>query len=172
MKKIALAALALAIGLAGATDGFANSNKARDARDRAAFTVNAGHIDSKHLVGMRVFTADGKHVGEIDHLIVGMKDGRVSHAIVGLGGVAGVGERHVVVPWSRVRIAADPKDPKDRKDMVAMIDRATLDNAQRYTCVDRIGAPAASPRLAPAGDRDRDGVRNRDDRAPYNPNKR
>jgi hypothetical protein len=59
----------------------------------------------------------------------------------------------------------------DRKDLVAVIDRTTLDNAPRYTRVDRDRVPAASPATAPAADRDRDGVSNRNDRAPSNPNK-
>lgn len=71
-----------------------------------------------------------------------MKDGKVSHAIVGVGGVAGVGERHVVVPWSRVKVR---HEGNDRKDGFAVIEHATLDNAPRYTRVDRDRVPAASP---------------------------
>lgn len=167
MKKLALVALALAMVFAAATDGFAKDK----ARDRAAFTVATGHMDSKHLIGMRVRApGDNKDVGEIDHLIVNLKDGKVTHAVVGFGGLGGVKERHVVVPWNQVKITANPKDPGDRKDTFAYIGQAVLDSAPKYVRVDR-GTPAASPRLAPGGDRDRDGVKNRSDRAPNNPNK-
>jgi sporulation protein YlmC with PRC-barrel domain len=118
-------------------------------KDRTAFSLGGGQMDTRHLVGMRVYTEDGKNAGEIDHLVVDVKSGQVTHAIVGMGGLAGIGERHVVVPWARVRIAADPKDPKDRKDMVAMIERVTLDTAMRYTRADRPTAPAASPVTEP-----------------------
>ena len=172
MKKLGLMALALAIVFAGATDGFAQTTK--KGADRTAFTVDTGHMDSKHLVGMRVRTpGDNKDVGEIDHLIVNLKDGKVTHAVVGFGGLAGVKEQHVVVPWNQVKITANPKDPGDRKDTFAYIGQAVLDGAPKYVRVDR-GAPAASPPLAPgpAGDRDRDGVKNRLDRAPDDKTKR
>ena len=75
----------------------------------------------------------------------------------------------MVVPWSHVKIRPD----KDGKE-VAMIDRAALDSAPRYTADrdrDRDRTGAASPRTSPSGDRDRDGVSNKYDRAPNNPNK-
>jgi sporulation protein YlmC with PRC-barrel domain len=160
--------MALAFGLAFSANGALAADE-KPMKDRAAFTVDSAHMDSKHLIGMKVNTADDKHVGEIDQLLVNTRDGKVSHVVVGLGGLAGVGEKHVVVPWSQVKLRADGRD---RKDMVAIIDRANLDKAPRYTGVDRDRAPAASPSTtAPNADRDRDGVRNSKDRAPSNPTK-
>ena len=169
MKSVAVAAMALALGLAVAGNGVAaDEPKMRDMKDRAAYTLDRGHVDTKHVIGMKVNTPDGKQVGEIDQLIMSVKDGKVSHAVVGLGGVAGVGERHVVVPWSQVKI----QTAMDRKDMVATIDRAALDSAPRYSRDARDRAPAASPATAPAADRDRDGAPNRMDRAPSQPDKK
>lgn len=168
MKRFALAAVVVGLGVTLSANGAAAADKPRVTNDRAAFTVDRAHMDGKHLVGMSVKTPDGNRIGEIDHLIVNMKDGKVSHVIVGVGGLAGVGEKHVVVPWSRVKIR---HEGNDRKDHVAVIDRATIETARRYTRADRDRVPAASPASGPAGDRDRDGVRNRDDRAPNNPNK-
>ena len=166
MKRSALAAIALTLGLALMANGV--SAQDRSMKDRPAFTVDAGHMDSKHLIGMKVNTPDDKHVGEIDRLIVNMRDGKVSHAIVGLGGLASVGEKHVVVPWSQVKIR---HDARDRKDAVAIIDRNALDAAPRFTGVERDRTPAASPSTTPGRDRDRDGTPDRVDRAPNNPNK-
>lgn len=163
MKSSALMAVALTLGLGLSANGVLAADKPM--KDRAAFTVDSAHMDSKHLIGMKVTTPDDKNVGEIDQLIVKTSDGKISHAVIGLGGFVGLGERHVVVPWSDVKIR------NDRKDMVAVIDRAILDNAPRYTRGDRDRTPAASPATAPAADRDRDGTPNRMDRAPNNPNK-
>ena len=165
MKTSALAVVALTLGLALTANGVYAQD--RPMKERAAFTVDAGHMDSKHLIGMKVNTPDDKHVGEIDQLIVNMRDGKVSHAIVGLGGLVGVGEKHVVVPWSQVKI----RESRDRKDAVAIIDRNALDAAPRFTGVERDRIPAASPSTAPGRDRDRDGVPDRLDRAPKNPTK-
>src|SRR5262245_34265949 len=163
MKKSALTAMALAIGLAVSANAATAADKVRTSNERE-FKLDAAHMDTKHLVGMRVDTPDGKRAGEIDHMIMSTKDGKVSHVVVGVGGVAGVGERHVVVPWSQVKFRHEGS-----KD-VAIIDRAALDRAPKYTrASDR--AASASPSTAPSGDKDRDGVRNKDDRAPSNPTK-
>ena len=166
MKTLAVAVMALTLGLTLTAGGVLAQDKPM--KDRASFTVDAAHMDSKHLIGMKVNTPDDKHVGEIDQLIVNMRDGKVSHAIVGLGGLAGVGEKHVVVPWSQVKIR---HDARDRKDVVAIIDRNALDSAPKYTGVERDRSPAASPTTAPGRDRDRDGTPDRVDRAPNNPTK-
>jgi sporulation protein YlmC with PRC-barrel domain len=166
MKTSALAAVALTLGLALTTNGVYAQD--RPAKDRPAFTMDSAHMDSKHLIGMKVNAPDGKHVGEIDQLLFNMKDHKITHAIVGLGGLVGVGEKHVVVPWSQVKIT---HDGKDRKDMVAVIDRNALDAAPRWTGVDRDRVPAASPSTTPGRDRDRDGTPDKLDRAPNNPAK-
>jgi sporulation protein YlmC with PRC-barrel domain len=166
MRRAAFAALAFAVGLGVSVNGAVAADKMKDMKDRAAFTMDRTHLDSKHVIGMKVNMPDGKHVGEIDQLIVNFKEGKVSHAVIGLGGVAGVGEKHVVVPWSQVRIQPDKSNAKD---MVAIVDRTALDSARRWT--GERDATSASPATAPAGDKDRDGVRNSADRAPSNPNK-
>jgi sporulation protein YlmC with PRC-barrel domain len=165
MKTSALTAMALAVGLAVSVNGAMAEDKVKTTN--GAFTVDRAHMDTKHLEGMTVNTPDGKRAGEIEHLIVKMSDGKITHAIIGFGGIAGVGEKKVVVPWSQVKIRRNESDRKD----VAVIDRATLDAAPRYTRVDRDRAPAASPATSPSGDKDKDGVRNKDDRAPSNPAK-
>ena len=168
MKRVALTAVAFALGLTVSVNGAMGQDKMRDVRDRRPFALESGHVDSRNLIGMRVNTPDGKHVGEIDQLLVNLKDGKVSHVIVGFGGLAGIGERHVVVPWTQVKIQADA-----RKDRVATIDPAILDSAPRYARdASRDRTSAASPPTGAAGDRDRDGVPNRVDRAPNNPDKK
>ena len=158
MKKLIVTALALTIGLF-AVDGYAADTKAG-----AVYKMDANHLDSKKVIGMRIKGADGKDLGEIDQLIMNMSSGKITHAIVGLGGLAGVGEKHVVVPWS------DLKFTRDGDKTVVTMDRAKLEAAPRFTRdADRV--PAASPATAPRGDRDRDGVSNKNDRAPDNPKK-
>ncbi|MGH7312308.1 MAG: PRC-barrel domain-containing protein [Candidatus Rokuibacteriota bacterium] len=118
----------------------------RDARG-PAWQKPAEAVESGKLIGARVRGADGKDVGEIDQLIVS-KDGKVSHVVVGKGGVAGIGETKVVVPWSEVKMSWD----RDRDNPVITMDAAALDRAPRY---ERRAAregdrpPAASPATTP-----------------------
>jgi sporulation protein YlmC with PRC-barrel domain len=160
MKRTVFTAIALAVVLGVAAPGFAADKK--DRHDRTTFSLDGAHMDSKDLIGMRVEFPDGKRAGKIDHLLFD-RDGKATHAVIAMGGFAGVGRKEVVVPWSQVRIRH-----LDKKD-VAMVDRATLDTAPRYSRRDRDRMGAASPATAPSADRDKDGVPNKYDRAPSNP---
>jgi sporulation protein YlmC with PRC-barrel domain len=160
VKKLGLTVLAVALVVSGAGSALAAD------KDRPAWKPDTASVDSKHLIGMEIRTPDGKKAGEVDQLIVNRTDGKITHAVVGLGGVAGVGESKVVVPWRQLKLV---HDSKKANDVFGTIDRAALDRAPRYVAIDRDRdrAPAASP----ATDRDRDGVPDRKDRAPDNPNK-
>lgn len=103
--------------------------------------------DSRDLIGLRIKNAQGKDIGEIDALMIDPKDGKVTHAVVGVGGFLGVGEKHLVVPWSDVKVSMD------HNRMVVTMDQPTLERAPRYerrtarTTRDR--TPAASPATTP-----------------------
>ena len=42
---------------------------------------------------------DGKHIGEIDHLIIDKVSGRVAYAVMSFGGFMGLGHSHYPIPW-------------------------------------------------------------------------
>jgi sporulation protein YlmC with PRC-barrel domain len=115
------------------------AEKARD-----TFKAPDGVMESKVIIGTRVKDSAGKDLGEIDQLLID-KGGKITHAVIGQGGLVGIGETHVVVPWSSVNLRMDP-DNRDK--MIASMERSTLDSAPRY---DRRAAgadrPAASPRM-------------------------
>jgi hypothetical protein len=95
-----------------------------------------------------------------------------SHVVIGLGGIAGVGEKKVVVPWSDLKLAPVAAGKKNAVTM----DAAKLESAPRYdraAAAHLDAAPAASPRL-PSGakDTDRDGKSDRTDKAPLDPYKK
>jgi sporulation protein YlmC with PRC-barrel domain len=110
-----------------------------------------GLVDSRELVGTRVKGAEGKDLGAIDALVIDPRDGKVSHVVVGMGGLIGVGERKVVMPWSQVKLGR----AAGGKRMTATVDAETLLNAPRYERQaerDRT-VPSASPAMPPGGPR-------------------
>lgn len=117
--------------------------------DRPAASRGAKDLhDTRDIIGVRIKNLQGKDVGEIDALLLDPKDGKVTHAVVGVGGVLGIGEQRVMVPWSDVKISMD----HDR--MVVNLDQATLERAPRYERKLLTGnrdrsAPAATPATAP-----------------------
>jgi sporulation protein YlmC with PRC-barrel domain len=112
---------------------------------RQAWAVPSTSVEGRHIVGMKVKSTQGKDVGEIDQLIVNPSDGKITHVVLGRGGLMGVGEEKVVLSWSDLKIQADPDN---RNRWVAMTDQAKIDSAPRYE-VRRDAPPAASPATAP-----------------------
>ena len=142
----------------------------KSASDKAPVWKNdAGLQATKDIIGTRIKGADGKDIGEVDQLLIDSKTGKVSHVVIGVGGLAGVGEKKVVVPWSDLRFAPVTEGKKNAVTM----DRAKLESAPRYERSARADhSPAASPGTrSPVRDSDRDGKSNATDRAPSNPNK-
>ena len=77
------------------------------------------------MIGTDAVAADGRKVGTIENLLVA-PDGRIDYVVLECGGVLGLGERQVAVPWKDVALNADSTQ--------ATIDmtREQLEQAQRY----------------------------------------
>ena len=57
-------------------------------------------ISSNDVQGTEVYGMDGKHIGEVDHLIIDKMSGRVGYAVISFGGFLGLGHSHYPIPWS------------------------------------------------------------------------
>jgi sporulation protein YlmC with PRC-barrel domain len=79
----------------------------------------------ERLIGTDAVAADGHKVGKIENLLVA-PDGRVDYVVLDWGGILGIGERQVAVPWKDVTLNADSTQ--------ATIDmtRQQLEAARRY----------------------------------------
>lgn len=56
-------------------------------------------IPSEWATGAKVLAKDGARLGKIDDLIVDSGDGRVLYAVLSHGGVLGIGDKLIAVPW-------------------------------------------------------------------------
>ena len=129
---------------------------------------DAGVHDTKEIIGTRIKNLDGKDLGEIDQLLID-RNGKVSHVVIGVGGLAGVGEKKVVVPWSELKMAS----ATDGRKPAIMMDQAKLESAPRYERSARADrSPSASPSTSPLKDSDKDGKRDSADKAPLDPTKK
>ncbi|HET8696661.1 MAG TPA: PRC-barrel domain-containing protein [Gammaproteobacteria bacterium] len=78
------------------------------------------------LVGADVTDSAGKDIGDIDDILIGMKTGMEDRAVLSVGGVAGVGDKLVAVPFKDLEIArtvteaeGSPKSPEVHIAMTA-----------------------------------------------------
>ena len=121
------------------------STKQSDARP--AFKPEGTVRESSDIIGTRIKNAEGKNIGEVDRLLIDPQTGRVTHAVVGLGGVLGVGEEKVVVPWSELKMTG----ARDGRKAEIMMDQAKLQSAPRYERMAGDRSPAASPATDKSG---------------------
>jgi len=133
-----------------------SSTKQRDSRP--AWKAEGSVVESRDFIGTRIKNAEGKDIGEIDSLIIDPQSGRISHVVIGVGGLMGVGEKKVVVPWSEITMAPATSG---RKPAIVM-DPAKLESAPRY---ERSARTDRAPAASPATTRD-------SDKAPSDPTKK
>ena len=57
------------------------------------------NIRASRVEGTEVYNRTGEHLGQIDDLVIGKRDGEVKYAIMSFGGFLGIGEEYHPVPW-------------------------------------------------------------------------
>lgn len=59
------------------------------------------HVRAGDLIGREVVNRRGEQLGSVDEIIIGL-EGRVKYLVVSQGGVLGIGDKRVVVPFDAV----------------------------------------------------------------------
>jgi len=78
------------------------------------------------IVGMKVKNNADETLGTVEDLVLDLKTGKISYAVLGVGGFLGVGEKYIAVPPSAFR--AGP----DEKTLVLNADKAKLQAATGF----------------------------------------
>ena len=60
------------------------------------------------LVGVDVLGPDGRKVGDVSDVLMD-RDGRASAVVIGVGGLLGLGEKEVALPYAQVRFTQEPR---------------------------------------------------------------
>ncbi|RQU81610.1 PRC-barrel domain containing protein [Burkholderia cenocepacia] len=58
------------------------------------------------LEGDRVLTMDGDDIGKIAHIMLDVRTGRIAYAVVSSGGLLGIGDKLLAVPWNALVLDA------------------------------------------------------------------
>jgi len=116
MNKQTLSSAAIIAGLAIAPALLTSSAEALS----FVKTQAIGEQSTSSLIGLRVENAAGDKLGDINYLVLD-NAGKVSTAVIGVGGFLGVGEKNVGVPFNEIKFSEKDGNP------VALID-ASKDN--------------------------------------------
>ena len=92
-----------------------------------------GLILSTDLKGARVSSTDDKDVGEIDEVVIAPNEGMVAYTVLGAGGVLGIGEKKIALPWGILNMTF--KDGK-KLHIALPVTKERLEKAPEYTSKD------------------------------------
>jgi sporulation protein YlmC with PRC-barrel domain len=100
MKKALIAGAALAAML-GTASLAQTQRPGGDAR--VLSEVPANSVTVTNYYKQSVYDPGNTKIGDIDDTLVGTNDGKISALVIGVGGFLGIGEKHVLVPFSAVQ---------------------------------------------------------------------
>ncbi|MXN75323.1 PRC-barrel domain containing protein [Burkholderia sp. 4701] len=61
------------------------------------------------LEGDKVLTTDGDDVGKIKEIMLDVSSGRIAYAVLSSGGVLGIGDKLLAIPWSALTLDTERK---------------------------------------------------------------
>lgn len=67
------------------------------------------HLSASTLTGDTVKNHQGEDLGDLKDLMIDTTQGKIAYAVLGFGGVLGMGEKLFAVPWEALTIDADNK---------------------------------------------------------------
>jgi hypothetical protein len=94
---------------------------------------SSGEQSTSRIIGLKVQNGFGNKLGDINYLVLD-STGKVSTAVIGVGGFLGVGEKNVGVPYSELKFTND----KNGKQ-IAIIDatKDSLSSAPSYVWTEK-----------------------------------
>lgn len=104
----------------------------------------ASELRTDWVIGSTVSTPDGARVGTIDGLLLDEAEGRVTAAIVSVGGFLGFGAKQIAVEWNELQI------DYDGHEIILPITTETAEAAPEFAFRDR-QEPPAPPAADPMG---------------------
>lgn len=109
----------------------------RDSHGMYKSGLNGSGPDARHgpgphlmgadtLVGNDVFNKDAEDLGDIKDIMLDMRTGRVSYAVLSFGGFLGMGEKLFAVPWEALKLDTE------NKRFVLDVNKDRLENAPGF----------------------------------------
>src|SRR5262245_52027064 len=99
-----LSSSALALALSLSAGAFAQTTTSPG----AVTMQQAGEYLADDVIGASVRNAQNENIGSVSDLVID-GEGKVKAAVISVGGFLGIGDKHVAVPWSDVKLQADTR---------------------------------------------------------------
>jgi len=87
-----------------ASPGLASQPAAPGHQPDVLSTMPGVLVSTESLLGIDVKNSQGQDVGELKHLMIDSRTGRVMYGVVAMGGFLGLGKKTLVVPWNAMAV--------------------------------------------------------------------
>lgn len=135
--RASFSAAALAALLAS-TSAFAQATPPAGTPPAVAFIDKqaAGEASHSSIIGLAVKNTANEKIGDVNYLVLDSK-GQVTTVVIGVGGVLGMGEKNVGVPYSSLSLTTD----KDGNKVATLATtKAALESAPKYEWTEKTTA--------------------------------
>jgi len=127
-RKLSLTAATLILG-SGLSTGLLAQNTA-STTGQNPWNANEGPVTyankASSLIGMDVVNPQNQKLGDVKDLVLELPSGRISYAVLSVGGFLGMGEKYIAVPPSAFSFSPNGKD------LVLNADKAKIENAPGF----------------------------------------
>jgi sporulation protein YlmC with PRC-barrel domain len=96
--------------------------------------TDMGMIQASNLMDKNITNNQGEELGEVKDFIIG-KDGKISHLVISRGGVLGVGEDLIPIPWSAAQVYFQ------QDQLIVNVPKARLEQAPSFSSWDEFFSP-------------------------------
>jgi sporulation protein YlmC with PRC-barrel domain len=83
----------------------------------------SARLSSSALIGTVVKNTQGEELGKIQELMIDPQSGRISSAVLSFGGVLGMNEKRIEIPWDTLRVGLA------KKELIVEMDKEQLQPA-------------------------------------------
>ncbi len=83
-------------------------------------------LSAHSIIGDPVHNSENENLGKIEELMIDLRTGRVSYAVLSFGGVLGIGDKLFAIPWHALQVLPD------EHAFLLEIDKETLRNAPGF----------------------------------------
>jgi sporulation protein YlmC with PRC-barrel domain len=83
-------------------------------------------LSTESILGSNIKDPQGEEVGEVKQLMIDPQTGLVKYAVVSVGGLLGMGEKTIIVPWNTLEVA------RDGRSVVLNASKQLLQDAPEY----------------------------------------
>ena len=92
-------------------------------------TGSGQYVRLRQLIASTAKAKDGQNLGQIEDFVVDAKAQHLTFAVLGKGGLLGIGEKMVPVPWKAVSVEQTDTSASGKPNLTVNIDRQKLQSA-------------------------------------------